>query len=137
MNTINLWAVLVSGLASMVIGSIWYGPLYGKKYMSAVGMDAWSPEKREAMRKSMGPSYAGQFVASLLSFFVLAWLMGALNMQSVLGGIETGFGIWLGFIVPLKLGDTLWGGNKTLFWLSIGGNLITLLAVGAIIGAWK
>jgi hypothetical protein len=48
---VNFWAVLASAVASMVIGSIWYGPLFGKMFMQAMGMDQWSPEKREAMKK--------------------------------------------------------------------------------------
>jgi hypothetical protein len=43
---------------------------------------------------------------------------------------------WLGFVVPIKLGDALWGGKMTMFWLGIGNMLLTLLAGAAIIGAW-
>jgi hypothetical protein len=46
------------------------------------------------------------------------------------------FFIWLGIIVPVKVGDLVWGGNKTMFWLVVGNMLVTLLAVGAIVGAW-
>ena len=133
---INFWAVLVGAVVSMIIGSIWYGPLFGKKYMSAMGMDKWSDEEKAKMKKSMYASYFGQFVASLVMFYVLAWLIGALNQMSVMGGIQAAFWVWLGFIVPVKFGDAIWGGKMSLFWLSIGGSLITLLAAGAIIGAW-
>jgi len=27
---INIWAILACGVASLVIGFIWYGPLFGK-----------------------------------------------------------------------------------------------------------
>jgi len=120
----------------MIIGSVWYGPLFGKKYMHEMGMDSWTPEKKAEMKKSMTMSYVGQFIASLVMFYVLAWLMGALNQVSVMGGIQAAFWVWLGFIVPVKLGDALWGGKMSLFWIAIFGNLITLLIVGSIIGAW-
>ena len=70
-------------------------------------------------------------------FCVFAWLIGGLKQMSVAGGLSVAFWVWLGFVVPLKLGDALWGGKMTLFWLGIGNMLLTLLAAGAIIGAWK
>jgi len=134
--SVNFWAVLVSAVASMVIGSIWFGPLFGKVYMNAMGMDKMSPEQQAAMKKSMMLTYLWQFLASLVMFYVFAWLMGALGANSIMNGFQVAFWVWLGFIVPLKFGDALWGGKMTLFWLGIGNSLLTLLAAGAIIGAW-
>ncbi len=135
MNTPNLWAVLASTVASIIIGSIWYGPmLFGKKYMQAVGMDSWTPEKREKMRKAAGMSYFGQTIASAIMFYVLSGIIVWYDKTSASGGAAIAFWMWLGFIFPTKLGDLLWGGNKTIFWLSIGGSFITLLVGGAIIG---
>ena len=135
--TVNFWAVLVSAIASMVVGSVWYGPLFGKVFIKAMGMDQWSPDKQAEMKKGMMLSYLWQFVASLVMFYVFAWLMGALGAVSVMGGIQAAFWVWLGFIVPMKFGDALWGGKMTLFWIGIGNSLVTLLAAGAIIGAMK
>jgi hypothetical protein len=53
------------------------------------------------------------------------------------GGMLAAFIMWIGFVVPVKLGDALWGGSKKMFWLTIGNMLVTLLAAGAIIGAWN
>ena len=136
-TTINYWAVLVSAVASMVVGSVWYGPLFGKLFMREMGMDKLSPEEREKMKKSMGRSYALQFVASLVMFFVLAWYVITSIHPGVWGGVANAFGLWLGFVVPLALGNAIWGGKMTLFWLSIGNMLVTLLIAGAIIGAWR
>lgn len=137
MMVVNYWAVLVSAIVSMVIGSIWYGPLFGKMFMHEMGMNSWSKEKQAEMKKKMGASYAGQFVASLVMFYVLAGLIAGFNHQTVNGGLLTALIAWIGFVVPIKLGDAIWGGKATLFWLGIGNMLVTLLAAGAIIGAWR
>lgn len=136
-NYINIWAVLVSAIASMVIGSIWYGPLFGKMFMKEMGMDQWNEEKKIAERKKMMPAYAKQFIASLVMFYVFAWIGAGLNQITVIGGLTGAFWVWIGFVVPLKLGDALWGGKMVLFWLGIGNMLVTLLAAGVIIGAWR
>jgi hypothetical protein len=134
--SVNFWAVLVSAIASMVIGSIWYGPLFGKKFMSAIGMDTWSAEKKEAEKKKMGMTYFGQFLASLVMFYVLGWLMGALSAKSPMNGLQVAFWVWLGFVAPVQFGQQIWGGKMSLFWLGAGNMLLTLLAAGAILGAW-
>ena len=137
MMGVQFWSALVSAIVSMLVGGIWYGPLFGKLFMKEMGMDAWTAEKREAMKKKMGLSYFAQFIASLVMFYVLAGLIVGFDHLSVSGGLFTAFIVWIGFIVPVKLGDLIWGGKKTLFWLGIGNMLITLLAAGTIIGAWK
>lgn len=138
MMDVNLWAVLVAAIASMVIGSFWYGPLFGKLFMRASGMDQWSKEKREAEMKNMVWTYLAQFVASLVTFYVLALLIeGLFGGLSATNGIKAALIAWIGFVVPVKLGDALWGGKMSLFWLGIGNMLVTLVAAGAIIGAWR
>lgn len=134
---INYLAILVAAVVSMVIGSIWYGPLFGKKYMHEMGMDSWSEDKKNAMKKSMMMSYVGQFIASVVTFYVLARFMGATGQVDVAGGIAVAFWVWLGFVLPLKFGEAIWGGKMSLFWIGVSANLVTLLAVGAILGAMR
>ena len=102
-----------------------------------MGMDTLTPEKQAEMKKSMTMSYVWQFIASLVMFFVLAWYITTSEHTGVYGGVANAFGLWLGFVVPLSLGNALWGGKMTIFWLTIGNMLITLLVAGAIIGAWR
>lgn len=134
---INYMAVLASAIASMIIGGIWYGPLFGKKFMQETGMDQWTPEKQAEMKKTMGFSYALQFMASVVMFYVLSWIVNIATEMTLIESVFAAFMVWIGFVVPLKLSDAIWGGSKTLFWLNIGNMLVTLLVAGAIIGAWK
>jgi len=134
---VNIWAVVACAVASMIIGSIWYGPLFGKMYMSAMGMDQWSAEKKAAMQKKMVWSYLGQFIASLVMFYVLGtFIVWSAPRLNVAFAMWVSFFMWLGFVVPMAFGATLWGGKKVAFWLTIGNMLITLLVAGAIFGAW-
>jgi hypothetical protein len=89
------------------------------------------------MKKGMAKMYFTQLVASLVMFYVLAMLMYRLGEMTVQGGLMVAFWVWLGFVVPTKLGDAIWGGKMSLFWIGIGNMLATLLAVGAILGAWR
>src|SRR5260221_9354740 len=133
---VNYWAVLAAAVASMVIGSIWYGPLFGKLFMKEKGFDKLSKEKQNEMKKSMGLSYFGQFVASLVMFYVLAGLIVGFSKTTLNGGMMTAFIVWVGFVVPLALGEAIWGGKAKLFRLNIRHMLLTLLVSGSIIENW-
>ena len=121
----------------MVVGSIWYGPLFGKMFMAEMGMNQWSPEKQAAMKKAMTMTYVWQFIASLVMFFVLDWYIVTSMHMGIMGGVANAFGLWLGFVVPLALGNALWSGKMKLFWLSIGNMFITMLIAGVIMGAMR
>jgi hypothetical protein len=134
---VNIWAIVLSAVASMVIGSIWYGALFGKVFEKACGMDQWTPQQKAEAQKKMASSYILQLVASLVMFYVLAMFISDRGDMTVVGGIVTGLWVWIGFIVPTQLGAAIWGGNMTLFWLGAGNMLATMVASGAIIGAMK
>lgn len=136
MAPVNFLAILVATIASMVVGGIWYGPLFGKLFMAAMGMNEWSPEKQAKMKKMMPLSYAGQALSSFVMFFFLAGLIVGFGQKTLAGGLWVAFTIWLGFVMPMIFGELLWGGKKSLFWLKSGNMLITLLVAGAILGAW-
>jgi len=56
---VNLWAVLVAAVASMVVGFLWYSPfLFARPWMLAMGYDPDNKAKLDEMRKSAGKSYA-------------------------------------------------------------------------------
>lgn len=120
----------------MVIGTIWYGPLFGKKFIEATGMNKLSPEEQAKMQKGMAATYILQLIGSLVMFFVFAYYTKLSGHTGIMGGLNNAFWVWIGFIVPLRLSDALWGGKMTVFWIGVGYMFVTLAAAGAIIGAW-
>ncbi|MSR85497.1 DUF1761 domain-containing protein [Candidatus Uhrbacteria bacterium] len=136
---INYLAVLVCGIVSMVVGSLWYGPLFGKMWMSLMGM---TPEKMEASKKKgMTQSYILMFIGSLVMAYVLAHsvVFGSsyLHMTGAWAGVMAGFWSWLGFIAPVTLGSVLWENKSWNLWILNNGHyLVSLLVMGAILGAW-
>ncbi|MBI3255908.1 MAG: DUF1761 domain-containing protein [Candidatus Andersenbacteria bacterium] len=133
----NYLAVVAAAIASIVIGSIWYGPLFGKKFQQAAGMDKWSPEKQAEEKKKMGKLYAMQIIASLIMFYILSVFVDNTGDVTVKTSIYTALLAWIGFVVPVQLGSAIWGGSMTLFYLGAGNMLLTLLAAGAIVGFWS
>jgi len=131
----NYIAVIGSAIASIIIGSVWYGPLFGNKFRQLIGVDQWSPEKQAQEKKKMGQLYAVQLAASLVMFYVLSVFIDRTGSAGIAQGISTSLLVWIGFVVPVQLGGAIWGGNLRLFYLAAGNMLLTLLAAGAITGA--
>src|SRR5260221_409395 len=111
---INYLAVLAGAVVSMVIASVWYGPLFGKAWMKEVGM---KPQKMtEKMKKAMMKQYGLMFVGSLVMSYVLAhstiFASSYMHMDGVGAGLMSGFWSWLGFVAPVTLGSVLWEGKS-------------------------
>jgi hypothetical protein len=142
MPEINYLAVLVAAIAAMVIGGLWYGPLFGKLWAEGMGWDPNNKELMDKIKKSAGPAYFQQFIGTLLMSYVLAHVLWAFrtsipDLQGVSAGIQGGFWMWLGFILPVKYGDKLWN-NKGFKHVAIdlGYYLVLLIVMGIILASW-
>jgi uncharacterized protein DUF1761 len=82
---INLWAVLVCALATMVVGFLWYSPLlFAKPWMVLMGINPDDKAKLAEMQKSAGPSYMLALLASLASAVVLGKIIALATVNSPL-----------------------------------------------------
>ena len=67
---INYIAILVAAVLAMTIGAIWYGPLFGNKWLEIIGASDADKAAREKMKKEAGKLYIVQFLLSLLQKFL-------------------------------------------------------------------
>lgn len=127
----------------MIVGSIWYGPLFGKLWMEGMGFDPNNQDFKAKMKKSAGPAYGQMFVLALLEAFVLAHIIWAFRtalppMSDLASGLQGGLWCWLGFILPIKYGDKLWGGKKFKYVaIDLAYYLVVALIMGSVISFWK
>ena len=128
MDGINLWAVLVAAVSSFLLGGVWYGPLFGKAWNAAAGMD---PQKQGHPAKIFG----GAFVFSLLAAAVFAWLLGPQPPLSfaVCRGVLVGFGL-----VAASFGiNYLFAQRGLRLWLIDGGyHTVQFALFGLVLGLW-
>jgi len=134
---INYLAVLVAGISNMVIGGLWYGPLFMKPWSKEMGFDKRSPDEIARMKAGSKTAYPQAFVGALLTAVVLAHVMQAFGADSIAGGLTGAFWSWLGFIVPVKYGDKLWGGKSfKLFFIEVFYYLVSLSVMSIILVSW-
>ena len=139
---INYLAVLASGVAAMILGSLWYGPLFGKQWIALMGFDQQKVAEMQAKgMQAMWKNYALMFVGALIMAYVLAHGLvfgnAYLGTGGISGGLQGAFWYWLGFIAPVTLGVVLWDGKPWKLWfLNAGYYLVLLLVMSIILSLW-
>lgn len=131
---INYLAVLVCGIAAMVLGFIWFGLLFEKLWMNVCGTSSDDLQKRVEMKKRAAPLYVIQFILALFQAWALAhYFTGWNQTMAVLQTIE----FWLIFVMPVVAGMSMWNNDsKKISWtrfLLQGGYYLVLLVVFALI----
>jgi hypothetical protein len=136
---INLLAVLVAAVATMVVGFLWYSPLlFAKPWMREMGYDPNDKARMEEMKKSAGAAYSGSFVASLVSAFILALFLHWLRAESLQFGLMVGLHVWLGFVATVQFTSALFTKQSMkLFGINTGYQLVCYLAMSAILTCWN
>jgi hypothetical protein len=139
MHSLNLLAVLVAAISTMVVGFGWYSRiLFAKPWMREMGYDLNDKAKIQEMRKSAGPAYFGSFIASLISAFILALFFHWLRVQSLDFGLAVAFHVWLGFVATVQLTGVLFmKQTMKLFAINTGYQLACYLVMGAILTVWR
>jgi surface polysaccharide O-acyltransferase-like enzyme len=136
---VNLWAVLVCALATMVVGFLWYSPvLFANPWMVLMGYDPNDKAKIAEMQKSAGPAYAMSTVVGILSAFVLGKLIAVAGSTTAVDGLKIGLVVWLGFVTTVQFTNSLFSHQRNkLYLINTGYQLVCYVAMGAILGAWR
>lgn len=136
---VNLYAVLVCALATMVVGFVWYSPmLFANPWMRLMGYDPNDKAKIAEMQKSAGPSYGMSMIASILSAIVLGKLVVVVGAASAIEGLKIGLVVWLGFVTTVQFTNALFMRQRNkLYLINTGYQLVCYVVMGAILGAWR
>ena len=138
-SNVNYIAILAGAVLSMIIGAIWFGPLFGRKWLQIIGADASDIEERKKMQRSAGPLYIVQFLLTLLQVLVLSHLIIRITGVS---GFETSIWIWSAFVIPAIAGAAMWTTEKSgikwaRFLIQGGYQLLMFIVYGLLLQFWK
>lgn len=136
---VNYYAILVCGILAMVFGYLWYGPLFGKKWLQVVSATKLDLEARKKMEANVWKLYLVQFVLALFQVWVLAYYIEGWEEAS---GLTNALWIWAAFVVPVIAGTAMWNNDSAKiswarFLLQSGYQLVCFVAFGLILGMWK
>ena len=130
-NGFNILAILASGVGSLIIGFIWYGPLFGKPWSTYTG---WTREKVATVPGGqMALSYILSFVAAVAQACVLTVFARGLGVTAWSDGLWIGLLAGVGFTALGFATTYLFEHKPTGLWLIVSGYEVVYLAGAAVI----
>lgn len=136
MISVNYTAVIAAAAVNMVLGFVWYGPLFGKAWSMMMGFTKEDMEK--AKKEGMTKSYAITLVGALVMAYVFAHFISVGGASTISAGATIGLWLWLGFIATTTLSGMLWGKKPYKLYLLENGYYLVLLVInGALLAVWK
>ena len=129
MPAVSLVATLVATVLGFVLGALWYGPLFGKRWMAAVGMTA------EEIRRDFSPAktYGAAFVLGLIASYVFGLYVGPNPGRafSIVAGAAAG----LCWVAPALATNYLFEGRSTALIVINGGyHAVRFTLIGLVFG---
>ena len=136
--SINYWAVLAAAAASIILGFLWYGPLFGRQWLRLSGFsDKQIKQMKEKGQKGMTKTYIVMVVSTLVTAYVLAHFVDYLQALSVGEALSLGFWLWLGFLATSQIGSVLWERKPVkLYMINTAYSLVNLCIMAVILTVW-
>ncbi len=124
---INFLAALAVGVANMVIGFLWYGPIFSKKWMKEVGLT------EQEIGNGPGIGYFYTFLAALLMGAVTSALVNMLNVTDALHGVALGLLIGVGYVGTAFLTTYIFSKRSwSLYAIDAGYQILTITVAGLL-----
>ena len=136
---VNFGAVLFSMIFSVVLGFIWYGPLFGKKWMALSGIVMPSEKpKFSSMIRPIVISFVGAIFMSFVLSSSIAFHNAYYGVVGYAPTLSIAIFLWLGFIVPVHLNFSGWEKKSwTLFFINTSYWLVFLLVSASVVVCLK
>ncbi len=129
---LNYLAIVVAGIVPMIVGALWYGPIFGKRWLQLM------ETTEEAIAEGFNPlkTYGVSFLFAIASAFGLAVLLD--GFSGPLHGVHAALVAVIAFVIPVTHQSVAFEHRKTgLAALSVGYNLVALLGQAILLSVWK
>ena len=128
---LNWWAIIAATVAAFALGGLWYGPMFGKAWLVALG-------KEEGDLEPSPRPFVIAAVATLVTCIVVAALMQSLGLSGLLTGALFGLVVGVGLIITATATDSGFCGSSLNLWLIQSGyHVAYCVLMGGIIGVWQ
>ena len=128
----NYAAVFVAAIAYWLLGAVWYGVVFGARWMVLENM---SMEQAKSMNPVM--PYVISFILNILIAYSLAQICIWRNANTAGRGASVGVLLWIGFVGPITYTTYMYEMRpRELFAINQFYPLAGMVLMGVIIGAW-
>ena len=133
MHDVNWLAVLVAGILPMVVGFLWYGPVFGKQWLALMETTT------EEIQKDFNPlkTHGASFVLSLVTAYALAQLLATMGGSGAMAGVHVGLLVTVGFVLNVGYQGVAYEQRKPgIFGLGMGFNAVSLIGQAVVLAVW-
>jgi hypothetical protein len=131
---INYLAVLISAIAYMVIGAVWYSPvLFGNAWMKAIG------KTKEQIQADFSPlNYLWGIITAFIASYGIARIMLWSGVTGIGNGIKIALVVGICFaLATMWVNDSFEKRPKALTLINVFYHLVGFVVAGIIIGTWQ
>jgi hypothetical protein len=127
---VNWLAVAVGMVVSMVLGFLWYGPLFGNTWLRLIGKSAEEIESDPTM-------YIKTAVAAFVAMLFLNMVVSSLGATTFVSGLIVGALTFVGFGATQTFVYTTFEGPSEKVWLLFSEYQILVFAImGGVFAIW-
>lgn len=131
---INLLAVFVVTLFTVILGGLWYSKLlFAKLFIKNISLS-----EEELKKGGTSLIFLYEFLAAFITNYVLASILLMLNVTYFWDGFQIGIILWIGFVTMTQLSTvTFEKRNFNLYLIQIMYRLVAISISGGILAIWK
>ena len=132
MIEVNHLAIFAAGFIPMIVGALWYGPLFGKRWLKLMGTT------QEEIARDFNPvkTHGVSFLLALATAFGLAVLLD--GFSGVLHGVHAALVAVIAFVLPVGYQTVAFEKRKAgLFALNLGYNFVAILGQAILLSLWN
>ena len=134
---INLIVILASAAVNMIIGFVWYSPLLFGKSWAAFSNHGERKTGAVKKRGAKTKTYIASFMGSLIIAYMLAYVLYYTGSTTFTEGAKKGAMMWAGFVATTMAAGVLFEKRpKQLFVINAAYQLVSMMAMGAILAVW-
>jgi len=129
---VNHLALLVSALVQWILGAVWYGVIFKKRWSVLTGITMGGDAKGGIF--AMVCSFVGSLILSFVLVHIILWASRA----DFLSGASIGIVCWLGFMAPPLFTQHIYERRPAnLFAINAAYWLLAMALSGGILAVWR
>ena len=129
-GAVNYIAALVGAVFNMILGTLWYGPLFGNLWLKLIDKKKEDIEGNPLM-------YVFSFIAAFAAAIVLYLAVTAFGATTFIAGLLIGLIPWAGFVSTVTLTFSIFEGPKLSVWLLfVAYQFVIFCVLGGVFAVW-
>lgn len=124
---VNIIAVIVIGVVSMLLGFVWYGPLFANAWMEGVGLT------KDDVKTGPGVGYLITFIAAMLMAATTSQLVHMLNVSNWVDGLALGALLGVGYVATTFATNYIFAMKSLKLYMIDAGYQVLLITLAGMI----